>query len=67
MDPNLGRLVQAGAGAERTDNRRRRDATGFEIGGVAEAAMLALGRGRLATGLETVDAAAFWAASRVAM
>ena len=35
-------LVQAGAGAERADHRRGRDAAGFEVGGDADAAQLAV-------------------------
>ncbi len=42
VDPHLGGFPQANAGAERTDHRRRRDAAGFDIGGIADAAQLAL-------------------------
>ena len=49
IDAHFRRFPQADAGAERTDRRRRRDAAGFDIGGVAETAQLALGgAGRLA-------------------
>ena len=59
MDADFRDLVQAGAGAERADHRRRRDAAGFDVGGDADAAQLAARLGRRSAGFETVPIGVF--------
>src|SRR5207249_9834277 len=55
MHPDLSGLEKTGASAEASGHVRRRDAAGFDVAGVAEAAQLALPEGFFLSLLEPRD------------